>query len=70
MTPLLEKTYERIRQLPEPEQDRIASVIMEQLDNPPANTPQQPDNELTAEFTQAASHVLKKNAELYRRLAG
>jgi len=40
MTPLLEKTYARISQLPEPEQDRIASVIMEEL-NAPAHTPNQ-----------------------------
>jgi hypothetical protein len=33
MTQLLEKAYARIAQLPEPEQDRIASLILEELDS-------------------------------------
>jgi hypothetical protein len=33
MTQLLEKAYQRIAQLPEPEQDKIASLILEELDS-------------------------------------
>jgi hypothetical protein len=53
MTQLLEKAYERIAQLPEPEQDRIASLIIEELDS---------EDQWSQKFT-ASADVLSRLAQ-------
>lgn len=53
MTKLLEKAYERIAQLPEQEQDNIATLILDELDS---------EDQWSDKFTASAS-VLEKLAQ-------